>query len=151
MRHGEAETGMGYRKDFDRKLTPHGINKLQRLNTLLESRAIQFDLLIKSPAQRAMETAELLSSHLAHADLITNDKIYEGSVETLLEIIEELPDQYQNVLLVGHNPSLTSLLLYLTNDFNFAMLPGMMAVVTFHLSDWKALSRGTGYLNEVLQ
>jgi phosphohistidine phosphatase len=151
MRHGEAEIGAGYQRDFDRKLSPVGTYKLQRLNKVLEERKFHLDLLLKSPSRRTMETASVITQSLEVKEQQIHSSIYESSVDTLLGLIQGLPEQNVEVMIIGHNPSLTSLLAYLTNDFNLSLSPGMMAVVSFDLPEWKMLSKGTGYLNEVLQ
>jgi phosphohistidine phosphatase len=151
MRHGEAEIGAGYQRDFDRKLSPTGIYKLQRLNKVLDERKFQLDMMIKSPSHRTMETARIITQSLDVKEEQIHESIYESSVDNLLDLIQRLPDRYAEVMIIGHNPSLTSLLAYLTGDFNVSLSPGMMAVVSFDLTEWKMLSKGTGYLNEVLQ
>lgn len=151
MRHGEAEIGTGYQKDFDRKLSPNGIYKLQRLIKVLKERDFQLDLMIKSPSRRTMDTAKILLENLKVAQQQVRDSIYESTVDNLLENVQDLPDHYERVIIIGHNPSLTALLAYLTNDLNVSLSPGMMAVLSFDLPEWKMLSKGTGYLNEVLQ
>ncbi|MEX2591167.1 MAG: histidine phosphatase family protein [Anditalea sp.] len=151
MRHGETNPGIGYNDDFNRKLSDKGINKLKRLNEVLQKKGAQFDLLIKSPALRTKQTAELISDNLKVKEQKIEEDIYESSLENLLEVINHLPDHFGNVLMVGHNPGINSLLAYLTNDFHISLLPGMMADVTFDLPEWKMLSKGSGCLNEVLQ
>ena len=151
MRHGEAEIGAGYQRDFDRKLSPAGSYKLQRLNKVLEERQFHPGLLIKSPSRRTMETASIITQSLEVKEQQIHESVYESSVENLLDLIQSLPEQYREVMIIGHNPSLTSLLAYLTGDFNLSLSPGMMAVLSFDLPEWKMLSKGTGYLNEVLQ
>ena len=151
MRHGEAEIGAGYQRDFDRKLSQTGLYKLQRLNKVLGERKFQLDLMIKSPSHRTMETARIITESLEVKEQQIHESIYESSVDNLLDLIHSLPEQYAEVMIIGHNPSLTSLLAYLTDDFNLSLSPGMMAVLSFDLPEWKMLSKGTGYLNEVLQ
>lgn len=150
IRHGEAETGIGSQGDFKRAITGNGIFKLQRLNHVLKQKQTSFDLLLKSPALRAMQTAQLISNNLIIDEEIIEDAIYDSSVDTLLELIQLVPNRFENVLLVGHNPGISALLVYLVDDFNLSLLPGMMAVLTFDLPDWRMLSRGTGNLVEVL-
>ena len=151
MRHGEAEIGAGYQRDFDRNLSPAGSYKLQRLAKVLEERRFQLGLVIKSPSRRTMETADIITRSLDVKEEQIQDSIYDSSVEHLLDLIQALPEQYAEVMIIGHNPSLTSLITYLTGDFNLSLSPGMMAVISFDLAEWKMLSKGTGYLNEVLQ
>lgn len=133
MRHGEAEIGEGYKKDFDRKLSPIGVYKLQRVNKVLEERDFQVDLMIKSPSRRTMETAEVVAENLKVKEHQIRESIYESSVDNLLDILQGLSDHYEQVIVIGHNPSLTALLAYLTNDFNLSLSPGMMAVLSFDL------------------
>jgi phosphohistidine phosphatase len=151
MRHGEAETGMGYRKDFDRNLTMDGVNKLQRLNKVLQQRRTRFDFLITSPAVRAVQTSHWITYTLAVDDKAVNEAMYESSVETLLDILLLLPNRYEDILMVGHNPSISSLLGYLTDDHNITLSPGMMALVAFDLPEWNMLTKGSGSIYEVLQ
>ena len=151
MRYAEAETGMGYERDFDRKLTAQGISKLHRLNKVLTEKNIQYDLLIKSPAQRTMQTAQVISAGLPVAEELVKTTVYESSLEKLLEIILALPDPLEHVLLVGHNPSISALLMYLADDFNVSLTTGMMAVLTFDLPAWNMITKGSGSLSEVLQ
>lgn len=151
LRHGEAELGNGYDADFRRKLSEQGILKLTGLSKVLQRKGMGFDVLIKSPAFRTMQTAQIITEHLQVKDERIEDRIYEGSVDTLLEIITRLPSHFERVLIVGHNPGLSSLLVYLTNEFNLYLSPGMMAVVTFDLPDWTLIAKGTGSLVEVIQ
>ncbi len=151
MRHAEAETGIGYQDDINRSLTAVGVGKLHRLNKALRESAVGFDLVIKSPATRAMETAGLITAGLFVGEELQQPDIYESSTEKLLEIISSLPDRFERVLLVGHNPSLSSLLTYLTDGFTTSLSPGMMAVISLDLPNWNMISKGSGSLSEVLQ
>lgn len=151
LRHGETESGSGYQGDFGRTLTDLGRMKLSRLGQVLKEKEIRFDLLLKSPSLRTIQTAQLIADHVSVKEERVEEKIYESSVDVLLEILCSLPDHADNVLLVGHNPAISSLLYYLTNDYQVSLLPGMMAVLTFENSEWATLSKGSGCLSEVLQ
>lgn len=151
MRHGEAEHGLGQVDDFSRKLSGSGKERLKILNGMLVKNDQKFDLLIKSPARRANETAKLITYHLKIDKEESEPAIYEGSVEKLLEILKHLSDEFDNVLLVGHNPGISSLLVYLTNEINISLWPGMMAIVNLDIPNWDMLTSGTGSLKEVLQ
>lgn len=151
LRHGDSETGTGYQGDYKRKLTECGRVQLSRLNRLLKEKGTQFDLLLKSPALRTMQTAQLIAEQLKVKEERVEENIYESSVEVLLDILYRLPNDIKNVLVVGHNPAISSLLIYLTNDYHVSLMPGMMAVLTFDNLDWALLSKGSGCLSEVLQ
>lgn len=64
------------------------------------------DWAVTSPAARARDTAHLV---LPDADWREDERIYEASVQDLLTVLSEAPDGTERLLLVGHNPSLESL------------------------------------------
>ena len=150
MRHGEAENGLAL-DDFNRKLSATGKERLKTLNAVLGKNHQKFDLVMKSPAARAVETARLITAGLKIGREVSEEMIYEGTVDTLVEILKSLSDDFGNVLLIGHNPGVSTLLAYLTNEINISLLPGMMAVVNLDIPDWGMISSGTGSLKEVLQ
>ena len=150
MRHGEAENGLGL-DDFSRKLSDTGKKRLKALNAVLAKKDQKFDLVIKSPALRAVETAKVITCHLKIDREVSEGSIYEGSTEELLEILKHLSGEFGNVLLVGHNPGISSLVTFLTDEINISLLPGMIAVVNLDIPDWRMVSSGTGSLKEILQ
>lgn len=151
LRHGEAEQGFGINGDIKRKLTARGVFKLERLARVLKEREVSFDLLLKSPAQRTLQTAEIIGESIKIGLEDVKDDFYMADSEALFTVINQLSDQYHRVILVGHNPGISTLLAYLTNDFHLSLLPGMMAVVDLEADSWQAVSRGSGTLVEVLQ
>lgn len=151
LRHGEAELGNGYDGDFIRKLSENGTTKLIGLSKALQRKGMDFDVLIKSPAFRTMQTAHIITEYIDVKEERIDDRIYESSMDTLLEILTRLPAHFERVLIVGHNPGLSSLLVYLTNEFNLYLSPGMMAEVTFDLPEWTMITKGSGSLVEVIQ
>ena len=72
---------------------------------------IQADVVISSPAVRAMTTARYFVEALdMPADGIQQDpEIYEAGLETLLDVVRRTADMYDSAILVGHNPGLTML------------------------------------------
>jgi phosphohistidine phosphatase len=103
--------------DFDRPLNKRGKNDAPIIGKLLKERINHIDLIITSPAKRTAETARIIGKNMDYTKMILYDeKIYEASANDLLQIIRELDDKISNVLLVGHNPGLTDLVNYLSNE-----------------------------------
>ncbi len=132
MRHGKSDwsTDTG---DFERPLKKRGIKAAKKIAYWLSNNAhYKPDVVISSPAERALSTASIVAEMLpGQVELELDDRIYEASVEQLLQVLSELPDDINCPLLVGHNPGLESLLLYL------AEVPGD------YYKDWKLLTTGT--------
>ncbi len=151
VRHGEAEQGFGIDSDLERELTVLGVSKLHRLAGVLKERDVFFDLLVTSPAKRTLQTVEILSQYVKIILEEQKRNFYLANCEVLFSAINQLSDQHQRVMLVGHNPGISALLAYLTDDFYVSLSPGMMALVDFEIDQWGAVSRGSGTLVEILQ
>lgn len=107
MRHAEAGQAS---RDFDRRLTEYGQSQSRNVAAQLVG-LINPQLLVVSSANRTRDTAEYLIEALGTDDNCVrfDDRVYEASTEDLKSIIVELSDDVSEVMLVGHNPSISSL------------------------------------------
>ena len=71
-----------------------------------------------SPAVRANETAMLLceGADLSMSRIYHDKRIYMAGIDDLLAVIGDFPDCRGPLMLIGHNPGLEDLLLYLAGD-----------------------------------
>jgi phosphohistidine phosphatase len=97
--------------DFERPLSDRGRNETPMMAREIARRAIRPELIISSPAVRALSTARLVAEAMAvpHHAVRVEPSLYEASIDHYLDVIKTLPDEVQSVLLVGHNPTLTEL------------------------------------------
>ncbi|MGD8568109.1 MAG: histidine phosphatase family protein [Gammaproteobacteria bacterium] len=111
VRHGKSDWTPGPATDFDRPLNERGEQDAPRIGQWLVSQNITPDLIISSPALRALQTTTAIAQQLQLPEhsIIHDRRLYLASVATLLEVIAEIRDQYQRVMLVGHNPGLEGL------------------------------------------
>lgn len=151
LRHGEAAVGHGQSADFDRPLTINGRKQLTRLGSLLKSEELDFDLTLYSPARRTSETLEIVSEDLEVGVKQKMDKIYNASLGSLLQVLQNTPSQFNHLLLVGHNPAVSHLQGYLTGDTSIIFSPGMMVRMEFEMEDWTLVSANTCRIIEVMQ
>lgn len=71
---------------------------------------ITFDLALCSTAIRTRETWKLAVHELAHRPkTVYEERVYEASPGELIAVLNETPDDAQNVILVGHNPGVQGL------------------------------------------
>jgi phosphohistidine phosphatase len=65
------------------------------------------DLVLVSPARRAAQTWERASASLPEGVRSAVDgRIYDNTVDALLAVVGETPDEAGTVAVVGHNPSI---------------------------------------------
>jgi phosphohistidine phosphatase len=101
-----AEIGM---RDFDRSLEDRGHRDAPKMAQILRGMSIIPDLIVSSPAKRALTTARYFATEfgIEHDNIDLQADIYEASESDLLHVIKALPDTAQTVLIFGHNPTFT--------------------------------------------
>jgi phosphohistidine phosphatase len=127
LRHGIATDPAAHEfaKDADRPLTPKGKRKLRQVAHAMEALELSFDLILSSPYLRARQTAEVIAEawkerqRLELSDSLTPSR----SPGKLVELLNHLRPFPESVLLVGHEPYLSSLIsLLVSGDASFAVL-----------------------------
>ena len=149
IRHAEAETPYLGQRDFDRELTSHGIITTSVTGKKLKELSFKPDYILSSAANRAKTTAILLAEQLGYEvdSIKISEEIYNCNLSILLEYINKIDNQFQQVIMVNHNPSITYFAEYLTGaDMQAGMNPIGIAAISFELEDWKMVGQHTGKL-----
>jgi phosphohistidine phosphatase len=105
MRHAKSDWNTS-KGDFARSLNTRGLRDAPETGRRLKARAAAPHIVLCSPAQRTRQTAALLD---LGTEPIFDERIYEASVHTLLDIIQSLDDRNESAMLIGHNPSIAGL------------------------------------------
>jgi phosphohistidine phosphatase len=111
VRHAKAAKGDAGVHDRDRPLDDRGRRDAPRMGKRLAQHEARPDLILSSPALRALETAQLIAEALGGkaADIQVDERLYASTPATLLDIIQSLDDTLKRVMLVGHNPEMSEL------------------------------------------
>ena len=144
IRHAKAEHENKY-SDFERPLTEKCMEDATIMAQRLVAEDIKPALIIASPALRTHTTANIFSEHLLSHEIETNEKIYDASENTLLHIINHLPEDRDFVAIVGHNPGISQILYYLTGKIKDVPTCAV-ALIEFDEEEWQALSMEMGEL-----
>ena len=77
----------------------------------LAKRDVKPDLLLSSPALRALTTAQLIAEELGFKlkDIVVDDRLYASDADDLLAVIRACDNKLNRVMLFGHNPEFTDL------------------------------------------
>ncbi len=111
LRHGKSD----WRKwvdDFERPLKKRGKRGAQLIGRwLLDNQRVP-ELVLSSPAARAKTTAEHCCkvTGVDDASIWFDDQLYLADQDCLFRVLRTLPEKYQRVMMVGHNPGLEELL-----------------------------------------
>ena len=155
MRHGEAESPSRGSKDKDRELTEDGIREVSLKGIWLVEQGLSIDKMLISTATRTSQTAKLIQERCNVPDTATfyYDAMYNAALGTLLEIVENLNDKYETIMIVAHNPGVSYLTEYFSNEY-VGMIPSCIVSIEFEVDSWQAASKGLGELklckNEII-
>jgi phosphohistidine phosphatase len=107
-----CEPTPGHPMDSDRQLTEIGVKQANDMGDWLRDEHGRVDIVITSPFKRAAQTAKImaekLGSHVADTRMLEPD----GKPEEIWKEVERLAQQSADVLIVGHDPSINALLLW---------------------------------------
>jgi phosphohistidine phosphatase len=152
LRHGKSDWSAGT-DDFHRPLKKRGKRGAGQIAAWLRRQGLIPDHIISSPATRAIDTARRVCEalHLTTTGVDTDEGIYEASAEQLLRVLSGCPQHASRVLLVGHNPGLEELLLYLAPTppvipNNGKLLPTAALARMLMPDDWQSIARGSARL-----
>lgn len=117
LRHAKSSWDDPSLDDFERPLNKRGRRSAKAIADHLGNHALRPAAILCSPAKRARQTLELIQPALGKEIPVTFDmRLYEASRQTLLARLTELMPSLPSVLLVGHNPGLQRLALYLARE-----------------------------------
>ena len=137
LRHAKAMTGGVVVFDQDRALAEKGIKQVNKLAYKLSKKKLKLDLIISSPAVRAISTAQVIMKNLNHPglQLVINDELYGAEMMTLLKIISKFSKKIDTLMIVGHNPGLMNLATFLAGE-PISVSTCTLIKFSFDFKDW---------------
>ncbi len=144
LRHGIAEEGSTGRSDAGRQLTADGRKKLRQVLEAAADAGVAPSLILTSPLQRALQTAEIARHVLGYKQQILHTKaLAPGStVEQVWEEIRVHRDE-SSILLVGHNPLFSDLAAYLMGSKTAQIHFKKGAIMRVDLESFLSQPKGT--------
>lgn len=141
VRHAKSSWSNPLLTDKDRPLNQRGRKSAPDMGRRLAEHGHRPDLILTSPAKRALTTAKKIAKELAYdeTDIVADDSLYFSGTGSMLKMLDGLDDRYQRVMMVGHNPALTSLLNILCDTKIDNMPTCAVAVIGFEMESWSEL------------
>ena len=146
VRHAKSSWKNPDLTDRERPLNDRGKRDAPFMGKLLGEKGVTPDLIITSPANRAMSTARIIARELRYPadDIAVIESLYMGDTEEFLRILHDLNDSHGAVMIVGHNPEITIFTSFITGDHIDNMPTCGIVCADFAIDEWKAVSRGNG-------
>jgi phosphohistidine phosphatase len=147
IRHAETEKNRDNLLDFDRRLTSDGLAISRQMADRLYNRGVYPDLIISSPAVRAVQTAEIFAGRFNYstADISKQTILYESyEMASFINVIKATEPRIKTMFMVGHNPTFTQLAGYLCREFKNSIAKTGIVGIRFPADDWSNLNENTG-------
>jgi phosphohistidine phosphatase len=145
LRHAKSSWKDASLADFERPLKKRGREAAEAMGRFLASKKVNLSILISSPSIRTRQTTEIVQREAKlGVEPQFDQRIYEASLSTLVQIVSEIPDDKKAAMLVGHNPGMEELLAFLTREHR-QVPTGALARISID-SSWKEAGRSSGKL-----
>jgi phosphohistidine phosphatase len=143
LRHAKSSWDFEELSDHDRPLNNRGRKDAPMMGRELMSREVTLDLIVSSPAVRALTTATLVAKELEYdpEKIAVEEDIYKADKHELLSIIKNVPNQFNKIMVVGHNYTLTELANLLSPDLVPTIPTAGVVCLNFNCGTWAEIGK----------
>jgi|WetSurMetagenome_2_1015567.scaffolds.fasta_scaffold296433_2 phosphohistidine phosphatase len=139
IRHAKSSWDFPGLPDYERPLMEVGRTRTRLIIQFLIEQEARPGLILCSHANRARETAVMVAEGLTYPaeNIRVEPSIYHGNEDDLLSLIVALPDELDSVMIVGHNPTLTSVANHFLHEPIEWLPTSGIACFEFHTDLWE--------------
>lgn len=129
--------------DIDRPLARRGREDVMRIAKYLSDNENTPDIMISSPASRAIYTALFIADEWGYAeeDLLVTKKLYHADSETILEVLAKADDEANSVAIFGHNPGFNDLVNFFYDQYIDNLSTGGVFGFSLNIDSWSDIRR----------
>jgi phosphohistidine phosphatase len=147
IRHAKSDSNNDL-YDLDRPLNDVGGKDAPEMGKYLSENLPKPNLIISSPAVRAIETAEIIASQTGYPieKIHISDELYLCSTSEYIEVLNKQNPKANHIYVISHNPGTTGFANLLTGK-NMADVPTCTAIhISLDLYKWNDLEPDVGKL-----
>jgi phosphohistidine phosphatase len=143
VRHAKSSWNNNGLSDRERPLNKRGEHDAPMMGRRIVAAEIRPSLIISSPAVRAWTTAKIIAREIGYPrEFLQREKsVYMASLDDLLDVMVAQDAEFNNVLLVGHNPGLTYFANYLSPGVTDNLPTAGVVSVGIEQEDWNLYSQ----------
>lgn len=142
IRHAKSDWKTRH-SDHQRPLNLRGERDAPNMASRLIKRHCVPQLIVSSDARRAARTCELLMGEFVAAgntvECLYEAALYHGNAQSIIATAEQLPDKYQTVAIIGHNPDISNALASIS-DQPHDLVTCAVAQCVFNVDSWQQIS-----------
>lgn len=131
-------------RDFDRPLMKKGIQDAHLVSSNIFPYLPKTFVIWSSPAKRASTTALIFAQNISYPveSIIFKDELYTFDAHQLEKSIKSCSDDYESVILFGHNEAITNFVNKFGDVFIDNVSTSGMVSLTFETDKWYAIRKG---------
>lgn len=131
-------------RDYDRPLMTSGIKDAHLVSSNILKHVPKTYLMWSSAAKRAAETAMIFAQNISYPieSIVFKDELYTFDDRKLEDIIKSCPNEYDNLILFGHNEAITNFV----NKFGNVSIENVstsgFVSINFESNSWNTIQNG---------
>jgi len=140
MRHGKSSWKHKDLEDHERPLSKRGLRDSRMMADIIQEKELIPQVILASSSVRTTQTAQIFSEETGYrGEIFTLDSLYLAEAEAYLHELKQLSDDYERVMVIGHNPGLESLLQMITGRIE-ALPTGVVAYISLPITHWEEIN-----------
>ena len=143
IRHGKSSWNLPI-KDIDRSISEKGIKNSYKTAREFDLNFDNTTLIITSAARRTQETSKIFLEiwKLNQTNILIIQELYTFNLSNLEEIVKSCSNNYQTLILFGHNSAITDFVNKFGDIFIYNIPTSGLVSMTFQTDNWKAIHKG---------
>lgn len=147
IRHAKSDWSGDVGKDFDRPLAKRGVEASKQLGQALTTMRAVPELIITSPAKRALETTKLLIKHGGwDCEVEREREFYGGGPDHVLDTVQGIDKEFERVAIIGHEPTWSAFASAMIGGAEIHVPTACLIRVELKKTSWRKISYGDGCL-----
>jgi phosphohistidine phosphatase len=139
LRHAKSSWISTVDSDRHRPLNKRGKHDAPVMGVRISTKGIRPSLILSSPASRAWTTAKIVADSINYPRefLQRDERLYMANVSSIIDVIEDQDNAFNNVMIVAHNPGLTAFANFLVPDITPNLPTCGVVSVTMKSDKWE--------------
>lgn len=143
VRHAKSSWSNTNLSDRKRPLNKRGERDAPIMGKRILEHGIRPSLIVSSPATRAWTTAKIVAQEISYPleFLQREGSLYLASLDEILDVIMAQDDEFNSLMVVGHNPGMTSVANFLSPGLTHNLPTAGVVSVQIEKEDWNLFER----------
>ena len=148
VRHAKSSWSNPGLTDKERPLNNRGKMNAPEMGARLVDNQIKPDIMISSPAKRARSTAKKIAKIIQYPkkEIVISDELYHAGEQTMLGLIQSQKNEFDHVMIFGHNPGFTDFANDLCGISIYNIPTSGIVGIKFNVDRWDQVDFRTGEL-----